>query len=344
LFCSGLGKIEDKFRKGWDSMYIFKRLWNPDIFQGKYKKRNYFEGWYYKLINQSKDHVLTVIPGISYGKNKADAHSFIQVMDSSLNQSHYFTFDIDQFHFLNHSFQINIANNFFTNRNIHIDLKNEQIHIHGELTFDHIIPFPKTFPSPGIMGPFSFVPFMECYHGIVNIHHEINGIIEINSSPISYSGGYGYIEKDWGRSFPKSWIWLQSNHFPQNDVSVMFSIAKIPWFHSYFIGHISFLRIKDTLYRFATYTGASIKHIAYHDGLLTIILEDKTHTLHIDAIQTKGEILKAPQKGMMDRAITESVTSTVKVHLYDKKKHLLFEGEGINTGLEIAGDITSLII
>ena len=44
---------------------------------------------------------------------------------------------------------------------------------------------------------------MECYHGIVSMDHTVNGLIEINNEKIDFSEGRGYIEKDWGRSFPQ---------------------------------------------------------------------------------------------------------------------------------------------
>ncbi|QII81181.1 hypothetical protein G7057_00970 [Jeotgalibaca arthritidis] len=43
------------------------------------------------------------------------------------------------------------------------------------------------------------------------------------------STGKGYIEKDWGRSFPKNYIWIQSNHFNDNQRSLFFSYAHIPY-------------------------------------------------------------------------------------------------------------------
>ncbi len=49
-------------------MYLLNKLLNPEIFQGQYKKKNYFEGWYYKLIDSSQNNVWAIIPGISYGK------------------------------------------------------------------------------------------------------------------------------------------------------------------------------------------------------------------------------------------------------------------------------------
>jgi tocopherol cyclase len=38
---------------------------------------------------------------------------------------------------------------------------------------------------------------------------------------VDFSGGSGYIEKDWGRSFPRAWIWAQSNTFTQPGTSFL---------------------------------------------------------------------------------------------------------------------------
>ena len=46
------------------------------------------------------------------------------------------------------------------------------------------------------MGPFAFVPFMECYHGIVSMDHIIQGELEIDGVNIDFSNGRGYLEKD----------------------------------------------------------------------------------------------------------------------------------------------------
>lgn len=120
---------------------------------------------------------------------------------------------------------VSIENNNFTPESVKIDLSNEFYSIKGSLKFINIEAFPKTLFRPGIMGPFSFVPSMECYHGVVNIHHEIQGAFMINNELVDFSGGYGYIEKDWGKSFPNWYVWMQSNHFKKKDASLMFSVV-----------------------------------------------------------------------------------------------------------------------
>lgn len=324
-------------------MYFIKKIFNPEIFQGKYKSNNYFEGWYYKLIDKSMNTVFAIIPGISYGQTQNDSHAFIQVIDGVNCSVNYFKYDISQFKFSQDNFEITIGDNIFNKNHIKLNLNDNNIVISGTLYFNNIVSFPKSLFNPGIMGPFSFIPFMECYHGIVNIHHDINGMLYVNDKSLDFTNGYGYIEKDWGHSFPNSWIWMQSNHFDKQEISLMFSIANIPWLGKHFIGFISFLRIKDKIYKFATYTNARIKKLHNENNNIDILIEDNNYSLRIVATQSNGGILKAPKNGLMNRDIIESITSTVNVKLYSKNDDLIFEGIGNNTGLEIAGDITQFI-
>lgn len=321
-------------------MYLIKKLWHPEMFQGKYKNKNYFEGWYYKLIDSKQENVWAVIPGIAHGKSEGDSHAFVQVIEANSCSVHYFKYDISSFKFHEDEFNVQIGNSIFSRNGIILNLKDHNISIQGQLSFQNIVSFPNKILRPGIMGPFSFVPSMECYHGVVNIHHEIKGSIAQNGTEINFNNGYGYIEKDWGKSFPESWIWLQSNHFSQGDVSLMFSIAKIPFLGSHFTGFLSFLRIGHQMFSFATYTGAKITKLQYMEDTILVDISDSRYTFHIEAIFSKGGVLKAPKNGLMSGEVTESITSTVMISLYDRKSRTnLFEGKGINTGLEIGGNI-----
>jgi len=312
-------------------MYTLRRLFSPEIFQGAHKRRNYFEGWYYKLIDKQAIRSLAIIPGMAADTKR---HAFIQVLDGVKNKTAYVRYDISEFRYSKKTFDIRIGNNSFDRNNIVLDIDSDDIRIKGKLEFENVVPYPGTFTRPGIMGPYSFVPFMECYHGIVNIHHDIRGYLETDGECIDFTGGYGYIEKDWGRSFPEAWIWLQSNHFEKGDVSVMFSVARIPWFGRHFQGFISFLRIGDKIFHFGTYTGAVISKLEYSKGMLWAVLKDSHHTLEIKADNSEAGILKAPKNGMMKREISESISAKVMVRLIDTKGREIYTGTGKNTGFE----------
>ena len=48
----------------------------------------------------------------------------------------------------------------------------------------------------------------------------------------------GYIEKDWGTSFPNKYFWLQCNDFATGNASIMISVAEIPFLGTKFTGCI----------------------------------------------------------------------------------------------------------
>lgn len=317
-------------------MYLIKRIFNPEIFQGKYRHNNYFEGWYYKIIDKVSDNIIAVIPGVAVSKNRE--HSFIQFIDGKTGFTEYFNFSRKEFSYSERELEIGIMDNHFSRTGMKLELKSEKTSIYGEVTFTDIVPFPKRLWNPGIMGPYSFVPFMECHHGIINIHSHLKGFINYNGKQVDFNEGSGYVEKDWGKSFPHSWIWLQSNSFKTRDTSLMFSIASIPWLGREFDGLIAFLKLGDSFFRFATYTGARVRELKIDERVLNIEIEDPRHVLCLKAAVGPGGMLKAPKKGLMEVEITESIMSTVEARLVEKSGKLVFHDMGVNTGLELAGD------
>jgi len=70
---------------------------------------------------------------------------------------------------------------------------------------------------------------MECNHIILSMKNKANGFININNQKIKFKNNIGYIEKEWGSSFPKTYIWCQGNNFKKSNTSFMLSIANIPF-------------------------------------------------------------------------------------------------------------------
>lgn len=313
-------------------------FFNPEHFQGEGKQSNYFEGWYFKVLNAAGTKAFAFIPGIAmdqFGKKQ----SFIQVLDGKNKTAAYHRFEVDQFVPTRGSFNLSLAGSSFSESTIHLNLDN----IKGTLNFSGNVGWPKPFYSPGIMGPFSFVPFMECYHGIVSMDHSIQGTLTINDEIIDFTGGRGYIEKDWGRSFPSSYIWMQSNHFNKPGISLKASVAKIPWLGSSFVGFISGFWLYDRLIQFTTYNGTVLRKSFADTKKVELVLENKKHRLEIFAKRDGATSLASPILGLMDGRIEESMTSEIDVQLYDKiDKSIIFSGTGNHTALEVAGNISEI--
>jgi hypothetical protein len=319
-------------------MYSFKRLFNPELFQGVHKRTNYFEGWYYKLIDRQARNAFAVIPGVSFGSNEKERHAFVQILHAEGCGTHYAAFNLSDFRANKKRFEIEIGKNYFTRTQIRLELATDEFDLKGQLFFDGIIPYPKTLFSPGIMGPFSYVPFMECHHGIVSVHHDISGTLNWCGSRIDFNGGGGYIEKDWGTSFPESWIWIQSNHFSGVNATFLFSMAKIPWLGRAFTGLLCFLRLGSKFYIFATYTGARVTVLDHSGDNLSIRVEDRRYQMDIAARRTEGGTLKAPRNGLMTGEITESICAEIDIRLSGKDGRPVFTGKGRNAGLEIKNE------
>ena len=318
-------------------------LWKPEIFQGRGKKRNYFEGWYFKSIDKEEKTAYSIIPGISLSRDPKKSHAFIMLLDAKNHKMYYFDYDISDFWADKSKFEIKIHKNIFSLKNIHLDIDNGENKIKADLKFSNIIPWPVKLLSPGVMGWYAFVPKMECYHGVLSFDHSINGFLDINGDKTFFNGGKGYIEKDWGKSMPSSWIWMQTNHFKKEGVSLFGSIAKIPWLKSYFTGYVFGLLYDGKIHRFTKYNLTKIRKLIVNDDIIEVKLENKEEILEINAKRTKGVDLPAPSLGEMTARVNESLNSKIHVKFYKKDGDTIFSGTGRNAGLEFVGDINELL-
>ncbi len=314
-------------------------FFNPEQFQGWGKTHKYFEGWYFKVVNLDETKAFAFIPGIAMDNN-GRKQAFVQVLDGKMQASEFHVFDAADFSPVPGIFNLNIGNNFFSEQQISLSLPG----IEGELSFTDNVRWPKHWYSPGIMGPYSFAPFMECYHGIVSMDHSIKGLLEINGERVSFDNGRGYIEKDWGHSFPSAYTWMQSNHFSEPGISLKASVAKIPWITKSFVGFIAGIWIHNKLFRFTTYNGRLRKSII-DEKRVELVLENSKFRIEILARRNGIATLASPILGLMDGRIEESMTSLIEVNLFDlRQKQTIFSDTGRNAGLEVAGKIDQIIV
>lgn len=313
-----------------NNLFLIK---NPEIFQGeKYldANKNYFEGWYFK--NTNKENGISFIPGININEN--ERKSFIQVITSK--ESYYVNYSIEEFKFSDNPFCVKIGKNLFSKTNLHIDIddRKQNLKINGDIKYTNSKNIKTNLFNPNIMGPFSYIPFMECNHAILCMKNKTYGKININGNKINFDDGIGYIEKDWGCSFPKKYIWCQANNFKNSKASFMLSIANIPFKAFNFRGIICDLIIDDDEYKFTTYNNSKIIKYNVNDKYLNITLKKGEYNINIKSKYDKGLNLKAPVKGKMDKYIFENINSKIDITL-KKDSQIIFEDTSYNCGLEI---------
>lgn len=319
---------------------MLEKIRKPILFQGNLHKSDYFEGWYFKQVSVDQRVSLSFIPGVSL--NAGDKHSFIQYIlvetderEQKKTHTGYVKYNMADFSYQEEPFMIKIGESIFSESKISIDLTDERFHFRGELELGELHPIQTSALQPNIMGIFGYIPKMECYHGVISMNHSLNGSLRINEKPINFSNGRGYIEKDWGTSFPKQYIWLQSNHFENPTVSLFFSIAHIPFYLTEFEGFICNLVVDEKEYRFATYNNSRCVIKKLNKDFVSIKLENKRACLEIQTeVLEQGQLI-APIKGIMQKSIKEGISGILHFRLKDKKSGQIFEDIGQNAGLEI---------
>lgn len=307
------------------------KVFHPERFQGSRKKNNYFEGWYFKIALH--DEVLCLIPGISLS---SDPHAFIQVVSSTRNKPWYIRFPLPTFSAEEDRFLIHIGENSFSREEVHVRLKDADLDLLADFSFTELKEYPVTLTSPGVMGWYAYVPKMECLHAVVATTCSVTGRFVLNGRSIVIDQASGYMEKDWGSSFPKAYLWMQANSFPLTDVSVMLSIAHIPFHGLAFTGFLGFVQLKDSLIRFGTYTRARfvIQHAT--ETHIEAVIITKKHRLTLRGALGGASGLAAPKEGSMERTIYESIDGTLYLRLETAQGDLLFEGDSSHAGLEFS--------
>jgi hypothetical protein len=316
--------------------------WRQGLYQGGSKQRRYFEGWYFKHVSADFSQSWSFIPGISRGETSGEGYSFVQAIEGRAGRTWWFEYPLSAFEASNRSLDIRVGANRFSASGISLDLEGEGTRFRGELGYGELDPPPQSIGSPGVMGPFSFLPFMECRHGLVSMDHRIEGSFEQDGWNVDMGGGRGYIEKDWGSSMPSSWIWTQSNNFPDPGDSFMLSIADIPWLGRRFTGFLCAARLNGSFIREATYTGARIEGFRLEDHKIGLSIVRGSSTIELLATRSQGGLLRAPVKGLLSRRIAESGDANVALR-WTRGGELLFEGEAPLAGLELVGDPASLL-
>lgn len=347
-------------------MSYLTTTFHPEGFHGRGRTKRYFEGWYLKCVSADRNARWAFIPGIFLGPD-GGGEAFVQVLDGSTNRSWFHSFPLSEFHAEEDRFEVKVGPNRFSAKGLTLDLPATEGAgaIRGELTFNEgqgLTGWPVTKRSPGIMGPFGLIPFMECSHGLVSFSHGLRGTLEVDGVATSFDQGLGYIEKDWGAAFPSAYVWMQTNHFTRPNACLSASIAIIPTMPknaaasmldtaaqflvrqpaSSFRGFIVGLWIDGTLHPFATWSGAKTELLSIDDRLVKWTMRNRTQRLELVTERVAGGLLHAPLRTQMHRRVVESIDARVQVRLTSLKGEVLFEDLGVCGGLEVFGELERL--
>ncbi len=317
---------------------MFKRMWNPILRQVNPKRTGFFEGWYFKEVSGAGDVVISFIPGFSTVEE--DKHAFVQyiLVKNGEIKSGYIRYPLSDFKYSDEPFRVEIGSNVFSVDGITVDLQDEGFFIKGSVGFGKFQGIKQSLYAPNIMGPFAYVPNMECNHGVISLGHDLSGSLSISGDLITFDSGRGYLEKDWGRSFPKKYIWLQCNNFKSGS-SLFLSIADIPFLGFEFSGFIGIFHDGVKEYRFGSYYGGGYRVVSLTDTVMEVELWKGHIRLFVKVTSIGADKLVAPVEGRMSLVIKEAVSAVVEYSFIDKRTGKVVEEKGSPGSFEVVGHI-----
>ncbi len=306
--------------------------------------RPYFEGWYVKLVSADRSTRLAVIPGLFRGTDGGE-EAFVQVLDGASGRSWYAAYPSSEYWAAPDRLTVQVGPNRFTAAGVELDVEVHDLTLSGQVEFTTgLTPWPVSKRAPGAMGWYAYMPFMECYHGVVSFGHRLNGAVRLNGSDHDLAGGWGYLEQDWGEAFPAGYVWMHSNHFSSPGISLMGSVALIPWLRGQFRGLLIGLMTPQGLQRFATYNGAKTQRLAIDDEHVFLDVSRRDGwKLSLRAERTGGALLHAPIRSAMHKRVEETLDARIHVTLTDGNGRVVVDDTGEVAGLEVHGELDQLI-
>lgn len=272
-----------------------------------------FCGWYFRC--QSETHTLAVIPSL-HRTREGDFGSIQLITDE---QSCSVSFPISLCRQIGE--ELWIGQSRFTNESITLHIQTPELTARGSLHFGSLTPL-----RYDIMGPFQFVPFMQCRHSVTSMHHRVDGELNLNGKTIAFQNAPGYTEGDRGRSFPSQYVWTQA-FIPGG--SLMLSVAQIPMGPVHFTGIIGFVYLHGKEHRIATYLGARVTKLENRE---IHIQQGRLH-LAIQGEKDPGHPLLAPVSGAMHRTIHEHPSCSVHCR-FERNGKVLLDAQIPNAAFE----------
>lgn len=265
-------------------------------------QKDYFKGWYFKCSNDAQ--TIAFIPAFHRSGHNETASLQIIMDDTEFN------LPFASLEYQEKPLAVCIGDCIFSEKGIRLNIRTDKITVQGTLRFGKLSPL-----RYDIMGPFQFVPFMQCRHSVFSMGHRVDGQLTINGQVYHFQKGIGYIEGDCGSSFPERYIWTQCSF--SND-SLMLSVADIPLYGLHFTGIIGVVILNGKEHRIATYLGAKVQYI----GTNSVTVRQGDYALTAKLLTKNAHPLLAPDHGNMIRTIHESASCRACYRFSHKGKTL----------------------
>ena len=328
-----------------------RSIWRPALYHGRGKRPPFFEGWYFKLVDAGEQHRYAVIPGVFIGREPGASHAFVQTLDGVTGRTAYHRYPFEAFQAARDEFDIRVGPNRFRADRIELDIDRPEGRMSGELRFCGRRALAGDADLAGHHGAVR----LRALHGVLprgaQLRSQHRGpALHRRRGATTSPAAAGTSRRTGARRSPRPGSGCRATTSSEAAVGTCLtaSVAIIPWLRGAFPGFIVGLWHGGQLYRFATYTGATIERLDLADTHVTWHMTGRTgprntpHRLEIVAWRAEGGLLHSPERVVMLQRVLESLTARLDVRLLavtGGQEQVIFEGTGRHAGLEIVGPI-----
>jgi hypothetical protein len=287
--------------------------YKPNSIRGNFERNKYFEGWFQKVY--SKEHNASFILIYGYATQNSDDHfGFLQVLIPNQEpEIAYFpknevSCDIEQ-----HIFRM--GKNLMTTELIRIDINGLRI----DLNFKNS-QLSRTFKNS--MGYAYFIPNLPCYHSVLTTAQNVSGEIQHNGVYYTLNNAMGYLEKNWGTTFPESYFWIHAVD-PNNPArSLLFSKAKIVWLGKTYIKHVGYLCLDGQQIELRELKNFSVSNSNVSPENQIIQMRSASAQIDLSLDYGREVVFHGPKDGALSRLIQHKTDVKIEVLLnYENRKH-----------------------
>jgi tocopherol cyclase len=288
----------------------------PTSLRGYFTRNKYFEGWFQKVYSTKHKASFVIIYGYATS-NSYENFGFIQLLIPD-KASEILYFSKNEISFDSERHIVRMGDNLLTTELISI--KSNDITIDLNLLNNQPI---GTFKNS--MGYTYYIPKLPCYHSVLNTSHCVSGEIEFKKARYLFDKEIGYLEKNWGTSFPENYCWLHAVDPNDSQISLLFSMAEIKWLGKQFIKHVGHFRFDGTQIDLRELNNIAVDYLTLSRNKQVIRIASKTILIELSITVGNKVIFKGPAEGKLSRDIIHFTDEVIDVSLTQNNKTRLFQ-------------------
>lgn len=297
------------------------------------RKNRGFINWYFNIRNSYKERSIVFNIGSYFGQN------YLTVRDNQEEVRRVFNISVQQLKIEKDG--IFFKEHKLLKNEIFLDLKEKDFTIKGEVS---ISGEPLIYPSKrqkSMMGPIRYIPFLKNYYELICLNAPIQGFIQLNDENIDLMQGTAYIEKQWGREYPKVWVSAQCNCFKNHPITLMMRINRIALLWEYETVFSILINYRGRIELFSNYRGGHITKLYRYKSYVHVIITQKNKLLDLKLFGEDGlELVEAKYThGIKD--IYQCSQGKIEIKIIENN-HKIIEDIGYRCEVEMGGNTSKL--